>query len=50
MEKKAKARGLTLKELEVHSRAEHLPERLEMRRRSRRWRRHHAGGGGSISA
>ena len=29
--------GLTLEELEAHSRTELLPERLEMRR----WKRHH---------
>ena len=51
MEKKAEAsnaRGLTPRELEVHSRAELLPDRLEMRRRRRR--RHHAGGGRNIGA
>jgi hypothetical protein len=48
MEKKteaSKVRGLTLKELETHSRAELLPDRLEMRRRSGGRRRSHHGGG-----
>ena len=31
--------GLTLEELEARSRAELLPDRLEMRRHRRRWRR-----------
>ena len=31
--------GLTLKELEAHSRTELLPDRIEMRRRRCYWRR-----------
>jgi hypothetical protein len=32
-------KGLALEELEAHSRAELLPDRVEMHRRRRRWRR-----------
>ena len=32
-------KGLGLEELEAHSRAELLPDRVEMHRRRRRWRR-----------
>jgi hypothetical protein len=44
--KDRKGEGLALEELEAHSHAELLPDRLEMRKRSRRWRQHHHGGGG----
>jgi hypothetical protein len=44
---KMMAKGLALEELEAHSHAELLPDRIEMRRSNRRRKRVRGGSGGS---
>jgi hypothetical protein len=49
--RKKKAEGLDMQELEAHSRAELLPDRIEMRRhRKKNRRRNGLGGGGETVA
>ncbi len=43
-----KARGLSLEELEAHSRAQLLPDRIEMHRRKRRRRNNRSGALGGL--